>query len=157
MAGAAKVELDCEGSFSQAAVSVVKVRSKEVFAHSEGVLDLGDVERVHDMRVATRRLRAALEVFESCFPPKRHRKALKQVKALADALGERRDADVEIALLEGLLDHAAEADRGALLALVEELRVRRGEANEMLARYVAPKRLKKLRRRLKKFVKRVDS
>ena len=102
MAGARKVELDCEGSFSQAAASVVKVRSKEVFAHSEGVLDLDDVERVHDMRVATRRLRAALEVFEPCFPRKRQRKALKKVKALADALGERRDADVEIALLEGL-------------------------------------------------------
>lgn len=129
------------------------MRSKEVFAHSEGVLDLGDVERVHDMRVATRRLRAALEVFEPCFPSKRHRKALKKVKALADALGERRDADVEIALLEGLLDEAAEADQGALRKLIGELRVCQTEANEALAPYVTPKRLKKLRRRLKKLVK----
>lgn len=156
MAGARKVKLDCEGSFSQAAVRVLRVRSKEVFAHSEGVLDLGEVERVHDMRVATRRLRAALEVFEPCFPQKRHRKALKKVKALADALGERRDADVEIAMLDGLLDEAAEADRDALIALIEELRVRQAEANESLAPYVAPKRLKKLRRRLKKLVKKVE-
>jgi CHAD domain-containing protein len=153
VAGARKVELDCEGSFSQAAARVVKVRSKEVFAHSHGVLDLSDVERVHDMRVATRRLRAALEVFEPCFPRKRRRKALKKVKALADALGERRDADVEIAAFEGLLDEAAEADRGALLTLVEELRARQVEANEGLAPYVTKKRLKKLRRRLKKLVK----
>lgn len=153
MAGARKVELDCEGTFSQAAVRVVKVRSKEVFAHSHGVLDLDDVERVHDMRVATRRLRAALEVFEPCFPRKRHRKALKRVKALADALGERRDADVEIAMLEGLLDEAADADRDALLGLIEELRVRQAEANESLSPYVTSKRLKKLRRRLKKLAK----
>jgi CHAD domain-containing protein len=157
VAGARKVKLDCEGSFSQAAARVVKVRSKEVFAHSEGVLDLDDVEPVHDMRVATRRLRAALEVFEPCFPQKRQRKALKKVKALADALGERRDADVEIALLENLLDEAAEADRGALRDLIEELRVRQTEANEALAPYVAPKRLKKLRRRLKKLVKKAGS
>jgi CHAD domain-containing protein len=157
VAAARKVELDCEASFSQAAARVVKVRSKEVFAHSEGVLDLGNVERVHDMRVATRRLRAALEVFEPCFPPKRHRKALRKVKALADALGERRDADVEIALLEGLVDEAAAADRGALLALIEELRVCQEEANERLAPYVASKRLKKLRQRLKKLVKKADS
>ena len=85
-----------------AAARSVKVRAKEVFEHSDGVLDLDDVERVHDMRVATRRLRAALEVFEPCFPRKRHRKALKKVKALADALGERRDADVEIEMLEDL-------------------------------------------------------
>ena len=153
MAAARKVKLDCEASFSQAAARVVKVRSKEVFEHSEGVLDLSDVERVHAMRVATRRLRAALEVFEPCFPKKRHRKALKKVKSLADALGERRDADVEIALLENLVESAAEADRGALLALIEELRVRQGEANEALAPHVAPKRLKRLRRRLKKLIK----
>jgi CHAD domain-containing protein len=157
VAAARKVELDCEGSFSQAAARVLKVRSKEVFAHSEGVLDLGDVERVHDMRVATRRLRAALEVFEPCFPSKRRRKALKKVKALADALGERRDADVEIAFLEGLLDEAAEMDRDALRDLIEELRVRQVEANEALAPHVAPKRLKKLRRRLKKLTKKAGS
>jgi CHAD domain-containing protein len=157
VAGARKVKLDCEGSFSQAAVCVIKVRSKEVFARSDGVLDLDKVERVHDMRVATRRLRAALEIFEPCFPRKRQRKALRKVKALADALGERRDADVEIALLKGLLDEAAEADRGALIALIEELRLRQAEANESLAPYLAPKQLKKLRRRLKKLVKKAGS
>ena len=157
MAGARKVDLDCEGSFSQAAAKVVKVRAKEVFAHSRGVLDLDDVERVHDMRVATRRLRAALEVFEPCFPRKRHRKALKKVKALADALGERRDADVEIAMLEGLLDDAAEADRGGLRALIDELGVRQVDANEALAPYVTSKRLKKLRRRLKKLAKKAGT
>jgi CHAD domain-containing protein len=157
VAGARKVKLDCQGSFSQAAARVVKTRSKEVFAHSVGVLDLDQVERVHDMRVATRRLRAALEVFEPCFPRKRHRKALKKVKALADALGERRDADVEIAALEGLLDEAVEADRGALRALIEALRVCQTEANESLAPYVTSKRLKKLRRRLKKLVKKAGT
>lgn len=157
MAGARKVELDCEGSFSQTAAKVVEVRSKEVFAHSHGVLDLDDVERVHDMRVATRRLRAALEVFEPCLPRKHQRKALKRVKALANALGERRDADVEIVMLEGLLEAAAEADRAALLDLIEDLRARQAEANEALAPYVTPKRLKKLRRRLKKLVKEAGS
>jgi CHAD domain-containing protein len=157
VAGARKVKLECEGSFSQAAARVVKVRSKEVFAHSEGVLDLENVEAVHDMRVATRRLRAALEIFEPCFPHKRRRKALKKVKALADALGARRDADVEIALLQGLVDETAEADRAALAKLIEELRKRQAEANKALAPYVAPKRLKKLRRRLKKLAKKAGS
>jgi CHAD domain-containing protein len=87
---------DCEESFSASAERVVAVRAAEVFAHSDGVLDVDQIERVHDMRVATRRLRAALEVFAPCFPTKRHRKALKRVKALADALGERRDRDVAI-------------------------------------------------------------
>jgi len=140
-----------------AAARAVEVRSNEVFEHSAGVLDLEDVERVHDMRVATRRLRAALEIFQPCFPRKRHRKALKKVKALADALGERRDADVEIALLEDLANVVEEVDRDALLALIAELCDRQREANEALVPYVASKRLKKLRRRLKKLVKAVEA
>lgn len=153
MASARKVELDCEASFGSAAKRVVKVRAKEVFKQADGVLDLGEVEHVHDMRVATRRLRAALEIFEDCFPRKRHRKALKRVKALADALGERRDLDVEIELLEGLRGESASEDRKALEALIEDLRVRQRQANEDLAPFVTTKRLKKLRRRLAKLVK----
>lgn len=157
MAAAREVELDCEAPFSVAAAHVIKVRAKEVFKHAEGVLDLTEVERVHDMRVATRRLRAALEIFEPCFPRKRHRKALKKVKALADALGERRDADVEIVQLEELGDVATGPDRAAVHQLIEECRVRRREANDDLAPHVAPKRLRKLRRRLKKLVKAAGS
>jgi CHAD domain-containing protein len=153
VASARKVELDCEASFGVAARRVVKVRTKEVFKQADGVLDLGEVEHVHDMRVATRRLRATLEVFEECFPRKRHRKALKRVKALADALGERRDLDVEIELLESLSGEVAGEDPGALDALVEDLRVRQRQANEDLASFVTAKRLKKLRRRLAKLAK----
>jgi CHAD domain-containing protein len=111
---------------------VVEVRVVEVFEHSDGVLDTEDIERVHDMRVATRRLRAALEVFEPCFPAKRRRKALKRVKALADALGERRDADVAIEFLESFLVEVPAADRSAIEALIDRLREEQREANEAL-------------------------
>jgi len=146
-------DFDCDEPFNRAAARVVDTRAAEVFEHSDGVLDLDDIERVHDMRVATRRLRAALEVFESCFPRKRHRKALKRVKALADALGERRDRDVAIEFLEGFAANAPESDRASLAALNEGLREEQRLANEELAPAVAPKRLKKLRRRFRKLVK----
>jgi CHAD domain-containing protein len=153
VARARKVELDCEGSFALAAARVVEVRAEEVFEHSGGVLDLDDVEQVHAMRVATRRLRAALEIFEACFPRKRRRKALRRVKALADALGVRRDLDVEIELLKSLAGEIGGEDREALAALVEGLRARQHQANDDLAPFVTAKRLKKLRRRLAKLVK----
>jgi CHAD domain-containing protein len=144
---------DCEETFARAGKRVVAARTAEVFEHSDGVLDTGDIEPLHDMRVATRRLRAALEVFEPCFPAKRHRKALKRVKALADALGERRDRDVAIEFLASFAGEAPEAERPAVEALIEELRKEQRQANGELAPYVKPKRLKKLRRRLRKLVK----
>lgn len=139
---------DCDEPFARAAARVIEVRAAEVFEHAPEVLDLGDIERVHDMRVATRRLRAALEVFEPCFPRKRWRKALKQVKALADALGERRDRDVQIEFLKGLAAEIPEADRVVVAALVERLREEQRQANDALAPFVAAGRLEKLRRRL---------
>ena len=57
--------------FGDAAAVAVEVRAAEVFAHADGVLDTSDIERVHDMRVATRRLRAAMEVFAPCFAQRR--------------------------------------------------------------------------------------
>lgn len=139
---------DCEEAFSLAAARVVEVRSGEVFGHAGGVLDLEDIEPLHDMRVATRRLRAALEVFRPCFPRKRYKGALRRVKALADALGERRDRDVSIAFLAGFLDQAPAADRERLESLLAELRDEQRRANEELAPVLAEERLGGLREEL---------
>src|SRR5437016_3393870 len=103
MAKAREIEGFAEAdSFAEAAALAVETRTDELFSFSEGVLDTSEIERVHDMRVASRRLRAALEIFAPCFPKGEHRAALKDVKALADALGERRDRDVQIVQLESL-------------------------------------------------------
>ncbi len=139
---------DCDEPFARAAVRVVEVRAAEVFEHSADVLDVEEIERVHDMRVATRRLRASLEVFEPCFPAKRWRRALRRVKALGDGLGERRDRDVAIAFLESFASDAPEGDRADLARLIAELRDEQRRANDELAPLLAAKRLKKLQRRL---------
>jgi CHAD domain-containing protein len=144
--------LDCEGRFAGAAARAIEVRAGEVFEHVDGVLDLEDIEPLHDMRVATRRLRAAMEVFEPCFSHKPWRKALRQVKALADALGERRDRDVAIEFLEQFATETAGDDSCALADLIADLREEQRRANQELRPFVAPKRLKKLRRRLRKLV-----
>ncbi len=136
---------------------MVEVRANEVFAHAHGVLDIDAIEHLHDMRVATRRLRAAMEMFEPCFPRKRWRKALKRVKALADALGERRDRDVAIDFLVGFAAEALESDRAALEELIEGLRDEQRQANDELAPFVASQRLEKLQRRLHELVKAVEA
>ena len=100
MAKAADVPLRADMTFAEAAKMTVDVRAEEVWEHAENVLDVTDIERVHAMRVATRRLRAVLEIFAPAFPSRRHKAVLKEVKALADALGERRDPDVQLQALE---------------------------------------------------------
>jgi CHAD domain-containing protein len=141
-------ELSAERSYAEAAARIVSVRASELTEHAEGVLDTGDIERVHDMRVATRRLRAALEIFEPCFPDKPYLEALTEVKRLADALGERRDRDVAIATLHGFDDQMPAPDRRGIGSLIEHLRGEQEEANRELAPLVERPHLNTLRQSL---------
>lgn len=74
---------------------------KQLAAQLDGVRAAEDIEFVHRARVATRRLRAAMRVFDGCFghgKMRRWRKALRQTTA---KLGDARDRDVQIELLCG--------------------------------------------------------
>ena len=142
-------DLSADASFADAAAKVVAVRTQELADHADNVLDTTDIERVHDMRVATRRLRAVLEIFAPCFPAKAHRAALRDVMALADALGERRDPDVHIEALEGFAAAVSEADRPSVESLVGRLREEQAAANATVARALEEMQRSDLRGRLR--------
>ena len=145
-------DLSADGTYAEAAAKIVSVRSGELTDHARGVLDTGDIERVHDMRVATRRLRAALEVFEPCFPAKPYAHALREVKRLADGLGERRDRDVAIAAMHGFCDQMAAPDRRGVSSLIERLREEQAEANLALAPLVEEQSLAAIRESLNELI-----
>jgi CHAD domain-containing protein len=72
----------------------------EAFAKEiTGVKAAEDIEYIHRMRVASRRLRAALPLFQSCFLKKQYAKWTEEIKEITRALGEARDCDVQIAYL----------------------------------------------------------
>ncbi|MEI8330320.1 MAG: CHAD domain-containing protein [Methanomicrobiales archaeon] len=66
---------------------------------TDGVRAAEDMEYIHRMRVASRRLRAALPLFSSCFPPKNYNRWSDEIRMITRALGEARDTDVQIASL----------------------------------------------------------
>jgi CHAD domain-containing protein len=125
--------IEPDATFREAAASAIEVRADEVFAFRDRALDTSDIEGVHDMRVATRRLRAVMEIFAVCFPREQHRRALKEVKELADTLGERRDPDVMIDGLEAVAKGLGPADRSGIRQLERALRAEQAEANERLS------------------------
>jgi CHAD domain-containing protein len=136
-------------SFRDAAAMAVEVRAEEVFEHAAGVLDTSDIERVHAMRVATRRLRAVMEIFEPAFPRKQHKAALREVKALAGALGERRDRDVAIEAMTRIGEALTSEDRLGIDHLVADLRDEQRTANQVLARALEEIEADDLRGRLR--------
>jgi CHAD domain-containing protein len=149
--------LDAAQPYAEAARRIVSVRAAELAEHSRGVLDTGDIERVHDMRVASRRLRAALEIFEPCFAHRLWKSSLKDTKRLADALGDRRDRDVSIAMLEDFAGRMPAADRAGIASLVADQRREQAEANEALAALVTSEWLDGLSDRLDELVEGVEA
>jgi CHAD domain-containing protein len=137
MAKARRVKIDADAPFADAARQTLKVRGPELEEFTEGTLDGTDIEQLHSMRVASRRLRAALEVYAGCFPRKRHKKLLHLVKETADALSEARDLDVQIDYLTGYREQVPAADRAGVDSLIALLRVRRTEADAQLQPAIA--------------------
>src|SRR5256885_16870252 len=148
MAKARAVDLDPFAPCGEAAQRILAVRGGELFEHSAGVLDPSDIERVHGMRVATRRLRAALEVFSDAFPKSELKPVLRDVKRLADALGERRDPDVHIEEFGKLRETFGPADRPGVDLLLDDLREEQARGNEILAAELQAARESDLRGRL---------
>lgn len=142
--------LDGRHSFRAVAREAVSVRAAEVFEHAAGVLDTEDIERVHDMRVATRRLRAVLEVFAPAFDRREHKAVLKDVKALADALGARRDPDVQLAALAALEAALPDADRAGVEAFADRVRAEQRDGNATLAAALQRMEDQDLQRRLER-------
>ncbi len=133
MAKAEDIEIDPHEPYGLAAARIVRIRAEELFAASGDVLDTSDIERVHAMRVASRRLRAVLEIFAPCFPRREYRTVLRDVKRLADALGLRRDPDVHIAGMERLAAAMQPAQRPGIGALIDNLRVEQAAGNAALS------------------------
>jgi CHAD domain-containing protein len=84
--------------------------------HEPGARTGHDPEDLHDMRVATRRLRAALRTFEHILPLD-GKVLYEELRWLGRGLADVRDLDVQIERLEALATDGSGGDREALDAL----------------------------------------
>ena len=90
--------LDPGAPLAENARRIVLVRLGELESFAPRVLDPGEVQALHDMRIAAKRLRYVLELTEPCFgEPARY--GYKQTKALQELLGEVHDCDEMLAIV----------------------------------------------------------
>ena len=86
------------------------------------------IDTVHDLRVASRRLRAFVLVFRDVLSEKAQARLEKDLKRVARAVGALRDLDVLVGLAEGRVAAAdSELERAAIEHLLEHLERRRGK------------------------------
>jgi CHAD domain-containing protein len=150
MAKAKEIEgLDCGAGAARGMWLVLSTRLEEMCEFRGAVLGPEGEEGVHDMRVASRRLRSVLRDFRPHLRAGRRLEAAREeLKRLAAALGEVRDEDVAIRALEKLKAEAPESVARGLELFAEERRRRREAGQAELARELEEGAFESFRRRV---------
>ena len=132
--------IDPEQDYRSAMQALIARRWGDVWRAVPVALAGDDIEGVHDVRVASRRLRAAMDVAVGCFSPSWYRPLHDAAKAITGALGEVRDRDVLLEALAAERAAAAPAEHAGidrLIARIERERVTaRAEMEAFLRRMI---------------------
>jgi len=116
--------LDPAGSFHANAARIVRTRLAELYAFDPAIRDPANITELHDMRIASKRLRYVLEIVGFAFGEQGARLEA-ETKWLQEVLGEIHDCDVLVPEVDAHVETLRAADRAFLVA--------RGGAAEALA------------------------
>jgi CHAD domain-containing protein len=145
--------IDCAADALEWAAEVLRVRFDEIVSLRGAALNFSDIEGVHSMRVATRRLRSSLRDFMPLMKKRPLERVRKQLKQIADALGAVRDHDVAIVALESLLAEAkTEPIKEGIKRVIEERGKLRDKARLDLTEVIAVSRLNEVQERFQRAI-----
>jgi CHAD domain-containing protein len=138
---------DCQEPAAKAIQQVLLARLKKMCALRERALDWNYPEGVHEMRVASRRLRSALSDFKPYLP--KGSIPLADLKAIANQLGAVRDEDVVLAALADLMASAQPEIRKGIKTISRRHQRRRTRARAALETAIGPKAIAEFRQELR--------
>ncbi len=120
-----------EDPLSEAGRKVLGMHLARMLAAEAGTRAGEDIEQLHKMRVATRRMRSMWRVFDGAYRP-RVQRYVRELRVVATALGTVRDLDVLIEGIDGYSAELAEPTVGAMAPLRYELSEQRDGARDAL-------------------------
>jgi CHAD domain-containing protein len=130
------VGVTADEPMAEAGRKILRFHFDRMVDNEEGTRKGEDIEALHDMRVATRRQRAALRIVSPHFKKKAAKPFRDELRALADRLGAVRDLDVLIEAAERHRASRRPEAAAALDPLLEEWRARRDDARHALLRHL---------------------
>lgn len=139
------------------AAQVIEEQRVKMFAQVAAAVDGRDPEGVHDMRVATRRLRAALKVFTPWIEKDDLGRVGPNVRTLTRALGRVRELDVLRLRFAGLAAQATPQRAMAIESIDARLARRRSRARARMMAAFAKVDLDRLDSRLQRLVAQLGS
>jgi hypothetical protein len=125
---------------SEAGRKVLRFHFERMLEHEPGTRLGEDFEELHDMRVATRRMRSAFRVFSPYFDPDVLKPFLKGLRRTGRALGSVRDLDVFMEKAQEYLDGLPEEERSSLDPLLANWQEQRETARAQMLEYLDGKK-----------------
>ncbi len=137
MAKAKKIQgLDPNQPLDECLLIILRTRFEEMTAHEQGTVDGSDIEALHDMRVASRRVQAVFKMFRGIFPKKKFKAEYNELRMLIRSLGEVRDYDVFIDKIEKLKADSHERDTRAMDLLIIRKKAEREQKRKLLIQHI---------------------
>jgi CHAD domain-containing protein len=124
--------ISAEDPLGEAGRKVLRMHLARMLSFEAGTRSGQDIEDLHKMRVATRRMRAAWRVFHGAYRPKVERRYVRELRTIAAALGEVRDIDVLLEHLDAYIERLPETGREAIEPLRSSWRQQREAARRQL-------------------------
>ncbi|MEO1636289.1 MAG: CHAD domain-containing protein, partial [Cyanobacteria bacterium J06631_9] len=134
------------------AYQIIRQQSKKVFKLRSHVLADTDPENLHQMRIGTRRLRAALSIFGDVVDVD-EAKLTKSITKVTKSLGKVRDIDVMKAWLKSNTSELDKPEKKIIKGLLKKLKKRRKKQFAIMETALESKSFKKLSKAFKKWVK----
>jgi exopolyphosphatase/pppGpp-phosphohydrolase len=142
-----------EEPFAASGQRMLHERVKKMLEWQDEVLKNDDSESIHKMRVATRRLRATMDAYESCCSPKQFKMVYRQVKKMANLLGTARDTDVMLQHLQEQHEQLLHEEQAGLRWLIKRLETYREQSQQELEDYFEMHDMEELKRQLETSIK----
>jgi CHAD domain-containing protein len=134
-----------EDTMAEAARKTLLFHFQHMLYNEPGTREGKDIEALHDMRVATRRMRAAFRVFDDYLDSKRLKSIRKGAKRTCGKLGTVRDLDVFWAKTERYLEGLPAERQDDLESLKETWKAEHEESREALLAYLDSNRYMKFK------------
>lgn len=141
-----------EQPFAESARRSLRRHFEKMLAREAEVRSGEDPEDVHQMRVATRRLRASLQVVAPVFEEKRVRQFRRKLRATADVLGNVRDADVFLEHLRAYRETLKSPRKASLDDLIAAVEAERAVARTALLVELDTKRYRRFKHEVARFL-----
>lgn len=131
-----KPTFDPNQPFRDGMRAMIGERWEAVWKAVPAAIDGSDIEGVHDVRVASRRLRAAMDISQEAFPASWYKPLHRAAKEITSELGEVRDRDVQIEYLQELIERSPPGDRTGIQRLIDRLDRERTAARTEMEQYL---------------------